>query len=181
MKNRDDIYREETKDILRVVKTYQAIRFEQALMLFPKKEDTMRTLIRKLIKQKRLYYDQDKNLLCDRPESALSPDYEMIASLWVLLDFKKNILYHTSSDFPTKITFFAQDDDYEIIYVPQGKEALIDHVLSSMPGDYSSRLVILESENQAIKVSIPGTLAYCVVTEGTVNYYQKGGPTNDQS
>ena len=179
MKTRDDIYREETADILRVVKTYQAIRFEQALMLFPKKEDTIRTMIRTLIKQKRLHHDLEKDLLCDRPESALSPDYGMIASLWVLLDFKKNILYHTSSDFPVKITFFAQEEVYEIIYIPQDQEPLLNHALSTMPGNYSSRFIVLESEAQVTKVSIPATLAYCIVTDGTVNYYQKGGHRNE--
>jgi len=99
MKTRDDIYNEESADLLRVVKTYRAILFEQALLLFPKKEDTVRTIIRNLIRQKRLYFDDEKNLLCDRAESADSPDYGLIASLWVLLDFKKSILYHNTSPF----------------------------------------------------------------------------------
>jgi len=50
MKTRDDIYHEEAADLLRVVKTYRAILFDQALLLFPKKEDTVRTIIRNLIK-----------------------------------------------------------------------------------------------------------------------------------
>jgi len=107
MKTRDEIYRGEVADLLRIVTTYHAITFDQVLMFFPKKAETVKTLIRKLIKQKRLHFNEEKNLLCDCAESAASPDYGMIASLWVLLDFKKSIQYHIRSDFPTKITFFC--------------------------------------------------------------------------
>jgi len=48
------------------------------------------------------------------------------------------------------------------------------HALSTIPKNYSSRLVVIEAEVQVTRISISGTLPYCVVTDGTVNYYQKG-------
>jgi len=176
MKTRNDIYRAEAAMLIHLVTTYHTITFDQALKFFPKSENTIRTLIRKLIKQKRLYFDETKNLLCDRPESANSPDYGMISSLWVLLDFKKNILHHTSSDFPAKLTFFAQDEVYEIIYVPPEQETLINHVLSITPKDNANRLILLEIKEQAPLISIPNTIAFCMVKDNIVSYYQKGEP-----
>jgi len=181
MKTRDDIYRGEVADLLRIVTNYHTITFEQALMFLPKKEETTKTLIRKLLKQKRLYFDEEKNLLCDCAESAASPDYGMIASIWVLLDFKKSIQYHTSSDFPTKIIFFAQEEVYEIIYVPIEQEALINHVLSTIQKDDSNRLIVLEFTKQATQINVSGAVAYCLVENGVVSYYQKGGTTNEQN
>lgn len=180
MKTRNEIYQAEAATLLRIIRTYHTITFSQALRLFPQKEAAIRALIRKLIKQKRLYFDEEKNLLCDRPEAAESPDHGMIASLWVLLDFKKSILHHISSDFPVKITFFAQDEVYEIIYIPEEQESLINHALSIMPKDNANRLVLLESEEQAPKINIPNTVAFCIVENETVNYYRKGATTNEQ-
>lgn len=178
MKTKEE-YHKETADLLRIVTSYRAIQLEQVLRFFPKREGTIKALIYRLIKQNRLYLDQDKQLLCDRTESADSPDYGLITALWVLLDFKKSILYHINSDFPTKITFFAQDEVYEIIYVALGQEALIDHAFSAMPDNTANRLVVIESRMQAAKLNIPNTLAFCIVTDGIVNYYQKGDSINE--
>ena len=181
MRTRDEIYRKEASELLHIVTTYRAIRYEQALLFFPSKTEAVKTLIAKLLRQRRLYFDEGKKLLCDCPESADSPDYGMIASLWVLLDFKKTIIYHISSDFPIKITFFAQDEVYEIIYVPEEKESLINHALSAIPKDNANRLIILETKEQANRLTIPHTLAFCIVEDGVVNYYKKGATKNEQN
>ena len=134
----------------------------------------MKSLITSLIKQRRIYYDSEKDLLCDSQEASDSPDYGMIAAIWVLLDFKKAVVYHTSGDFPVKLHFFSQDEVYEVIYVSPGQEALINHVMGSLPDGDANRLVILESERQAAKIFMDGVTAFCVVSpEGTVNYYTK--------
>lgn len=181
MKTRNDIYQNEAASLLRALTTYHAITLEQALKMFPKSEGTMKALVHNLIKQKRIYLDEEQNLLCDRPESAVSPDYGMIAALWVLLDFKKSILYHASSDFPVKITFFAQDDIYEIIHVVPNQEALINHVFSTRHDDNVNRLVILEDQAQATNLHIPNTIAFCIVDAGTVSYYRKGTISHEQN
>lgn len=99
----------------------------------------------------------------------------MIAAFWVLLDFKKAVVYHTSGDFPIKLNFFSKDEWYEILYIPLEQEYLINHVMESQSADQVKRLVVLENEGQARKVTIDNVVAFCLVdtTIGVVSYYTK--------
>lgn len=107
-----------------------------------------------------------RNLLYDSPEASDSPDYGMIAAVWVLLDFKEAVVYHTSGEFPVKLHFFSKSEAYEIIDVGLEQEILISHVLNSLPADDTNRLVILESEQQVSRLSLDGVTAYCLVSPG---------------
>ena len=163
MKSRNQIYKGEGERLLKLITTYHVLQYEQVLQFFTN-----------LIKQGRIYYDKDRDLLCDTPEASGSSEYSMIAAVWVLLDFKEAVAYHTSGEFPVKLHFFSQDKAYEVIYISPGQEALINHVLASLPSKDTNRLVILESEQQAAQITIDGITAFCLVTpEGTVNYYAK--------
>ncbi len=174
MKSRNQIYRGEGERLLKLITTYHALQYEQVLQFFIRNRTSMKALITSLIKQGRIYYDQDRDLLCDTPEASDTPDYGMIAAVWVLLDFKKAVVYHTSGEFPVKLHFFSRDEAYEVIYVNPGQEVLINHVVASLPAKDTNRLVILESEQQAAQVNIDGITAFCLVSpEGTVNYYTK--------
>ena len=174
MKSRNQIYRGEGERLLKLITTYHALQYEQVLQFFIRNRDSMKSLITSLIKQGRIYYDQDRDLLCDTPEASDTPDYGMIAAVWVLLDFKEAVVYHTSGEFPVKLHFFSRDEAYEVIYVNPGQEVLINHVVASLPAEDTNRLVILESEQQAAQVNIDGITAFCLVSpEGTVNYYTK--------
>ncbi len=174
MKSRNQIYRGEGERLLKLITTYHALQYEQVLQFFIRNRDSLKALITNLIKQGRIYYDKDRDLLCDRPEASDSPDYGMIAAVWVLLDFKEAVVYHTSGEFPVKLHFFSRDEAYEVIYVNSGQEVLINHVVTSLPAKDTNRLVILESEQQAAQVNIDGITAFCLVSPGgTVNYYTK--------
>ncbi len=178
MKSRNQIYRGEGERLLKLITTYHALQYEQVLQFFIRNRDSMKSLITSLIKQGRIYYDQDRDLLCDSPEASESPDYGMIAAVWVLLDFKEAVVYHTSGEFPVKLHFFTQNEDYEVVYIGLEQEILISHVLNGLPADDANRLVILESEQQASRLSLNGVTAYCLVSpDGTVNYYQKSKET----
>lgn len=173
MKTRYQIYKGEGAELLRVITTYHALQYEQVLRLFARNRDSMKSLITSLIKQGRIYHDKETGLLCDRPDSAASPDYGTIAAFWVLLDFKKALIYHTSGDFPVKLHFFSQDEVYDIIYVELEQEALMNHIFESIPSD-ANRLIILESIEQSNRIEIEGVIAYCIVdSNGTVSYYKK--------
>lgn len=174
MKSRNQIYKGEGESLLRLITTYHVLQYEQVLQFFTRNRDSMKSLITSLTKQGRIYHDKDRDFLCDTPEAADSPDYGMIAAVWVLLDFKKAVVYHTSGEFPVKLHFFSQDEAYEVIYVGLEQEVLINHVMESLPAKDSNRLVILESEQQANKISIDGITAFCIVNpEGSVSYYRK--------
>ncbi|MDO4274170.1 MAG: DUF5697 family protein [Eubacteriales bacterium] len=175
MKTREQIYNGEGTELLRLITTYHVLRYEQVIRFFSRsKEDSIKSLITSLTKQGRIYHDKERELLSDTQESAVSPDYGMIAAFWVLLDFKEALVYHTSGDFPIKLHFFSNDESYEVIYAGLNQEPLLNHVMESIPCQDASRLVILESESQASKLSIDGVVAFCIVDRnGAVSYYQK--------
>lgn len=174
MKTRDDIYHGEAEALLRIITSYHALTYEQVIATFPRKDESLKILIKSLIKQGRIYYDPSSNLLCDKAEAAQSPDCEMIAAYWVLLDFKKALVYHTSGDFPVKIHFFSNDEAYEIIAASPEQEVLLNHVLAQAKDTEANRLVIVSSKEQAMKIQIPNVVAFCTVDfDGHVSYYQK--------
>ena len=115
MKTRNEIYQGEGAQLLRFITTYHSLQYEQILRLFSKNRTSIKSLITSLVKQKRIIYDKENGLLCDSQESANNPDYGMIASFWVLLDFKNAIVYHTDGEFPVKLNFFSKDERYEEI------------------------------------------------------------------
>lgn len=173
MRTRDEIYKGEGEKLLRLITTYHALQYEQVLQLFDRHRDSIKTLITSLAKQGRLYHDKESGLICDTKESAVSPDYGTISAFWILLDFKKALIYHTSGQFPIKLHFFSQDEAYEIIYVAQEQETLMNHIFESIPPD-ANRLILLDSIQQSGLIKIDGVVAYCIVDEnGTVSYYQK--------
>ena len=102
MKTRNEIYQGEGAQLLRFITTYHSLQYEQVLRLFSKNRESIKSLITSLVKQKRIIYDKENGLLFDSQESANNPDYGMIASFWVLLDFKTAIVYHTDGEFPVK-------------------------------------------------------------------------------
>lgn len=174
MKTRDEIYHGEAETLLRIITTYHALTYEQVIKTFPKKPESVKALITALIKQGRIFYDSATNLICDKPEAANAPDREMIAAYWVMLDFKKTLVYHTSGDFPVKVHFFFEDEAYEIIYVPLGHETLFNHVFAQAKETDANRLVIISSLEQAKMIQISNVAAFCLVDEeGHVSYYGK--------
>lgn len=175
MKTRNEIYQGEGAQLLRFITTYHSLQYEQILRLFSKNRESIKSLITSLVKQKRIIYDKENGLLCDSQESANNPDYGMIASFWVLLEFKTAIVYHTDGEFPVKLNFFSKDEWYEVLYVPQEQEYLINHVMESQTKSDAKRLVVLETEEQAAKIHITGVIAFCLVdsSTGSVSYYAK--------
>ena len=109
MKTRNEIYQGEGAKLLRFITTYHTLRYDQVLQLFSRHEQSIKSLITSLIKQGRIIYDKEHDLLCDSQQSAENPDYAIITCFWVLLDFKKGVVYHTSGEVPIKLNFFSQD------------------------------------------------------------------------
>lgn len=172
MKTRNQIYRGEGAELLRLITTYHALLYDQILQFFPRNRESIKSLITSLVKQGRIFYNPVSNILSDLPE--VLPDSHVIAAFWVLLDFKDTLNFHTNGEFPILIHFFSKDESYEIIYAEQGQEFLLNHVFESLPVRDSNRLMILESESQAAKLCIEGVRAFCFTdASGAVSYYQK--------
>ena len=173
MKTRNSIYAKEAAELIRSVSMYKALRSEQIYRMFPGKETSIRNLIGVLIKQKRIYYNPDTQLISISEDTDEEFDKMTIAAFWVLLDFYDRIDFHTSSDYPVKLSFFSDGEFYEIIYVQPEKEVLINHAFDIHADEPGSRLVIVESGMQIDKINIPSTTCYCTVAEdGGVEYYK---------
>lgn len=82
--------------------------------------------------------------------------------------------YHTVGEFPAAILCFANGELYEIVPIPQGKEAMICQLLRQPQKDTGKRIVVVEDTAQIEVLDIPQTAGFCTVAEdGTVSYYKK--------
>lgn len=173
MKTREQIYGKEAANLLRDITTYHYIRRDQFLRLYPGKEDKIANLLSFFVRQGRLQLDKKLNMYHDGAEA--SPDYEMLAAIWVLADFIERSDFHSSADFPAKLIFIADGELYEVIYVAPGNEALIEHALARLPNDAEKRLVIVEDSEQIARLAIPDVTAYCTVDmdSGAIQYYKQ--------
>lgn len=142
MKTREQIYGQEAAGILRDVSMYRALTEMQLLKLYPHKESKIRNLLSYLQKQGRIvqrgeYY----RIPADAEESI---DHGLSKAVWVLTDFMEQVEYHSVSDYPAKIIFFADGEVYEIIYAEPGKEQLINQMLSTVKEVPPKYIVLIE-------------------------------------
>ena len=85
---------------------YPGLSVQQLQKFYPGKEEVTNSILSHLIRQCRIYYEQS----CSGYFSALaaaSKDKELTDAVWVLLDFLDRIEFHSVSDFPVKLIFFA--------------------------------------------------------------------------
>lgn len=172
MKTRAKIYGKEAAGLLRVISLYPGLSSEQLCRFCPGKEEVMQSVLAQMEKQGRI--EQTKDGWFIYGADAQSADAGTRRAVWVLLDFIDRVEFHSSSDFPIRIVFFAQGEVYEIIDVPAGQETLITQALRELREEPGRRIVIVDFPNQIARLEIPGAGAFCTVSaEGTVRYYQK--------
>ena len=170
MKTREQIYGQEAAGLLRDVSMYRLTEM-QLLKLYPHKESKIRNLLSYLQKQGRIvqrgeYY----RIPADAEESI---DHGLSKAVWVLTDFMEQVEYHSVSDYPAKIIFFADGEVYEIIYAEPGKEQLINQMLSAVKEVPPKYIVLIEQPEQIAEIHTPNTSGYCTVSSGgEVQYYQ---------
>lgn len=171
MKTRKDLYGKEAAEIIRVLSAYNSLYEEQVYRLFSGKRDKIVQILRILIKQSRIHFDETYGYLYfDQP----STDYKTLQCFWVLLDFIEKIGIHMPGSYPVVISYFAGQEVYEIIYIGIGEETIIQYtfqtLLSKTP---AKRIIVVECPEQIPNCMIPNTVGYCVVSkDGEVEYYQ---------
>ncbi|MCL2775666.1 MAG: DUF5697 family protein, partial [Oscillospiraceae bacterium] len=141
---------------------------------FPNKPiAVMRSIISRMIKQKRIVYDGDSGTLTYGGETKQSYDCELIAAFWVLLDFIGKVEYHSPSDYPVRIAFFMNNDLYEIICAEHDKENIINYALSPKnPKQKSNKIIVVDYEEQIPKIKADNIICFCIVGEdGDIAYY----------
>ena len=85
----------------------------------------------------------------------------------------EQVEYHSVSEYPAKIIFFADGEVYEIIYAEPGKEQLINQMLSTVKEVPPKYIVLIEQPEQIAEIRTPNTSGYCTVSSGgEVQYYQ---------
>ena len=172
MKTRADLYSHEAVGLLRDITMYRVLEKEQLFRLHPGKQDKIENLLTHLTKQGRIWLVDGR--YCAAPDSAEQMDRGLLAAVWVLADFIDQVEYHSISDFPAKIIFFAEGEVYEIIHVEQGKETMISHLLSVPKEEPSKYIVLVDDLSQLQQLDLPPVNGYCTVSpNGEVQYYQK--------
>ena len=173
MKTREQIYSREAAEILRDISTYRYIRYDQLLRLYPqKKKEVIDNLLSYLVRQGRIFYEPARDRYHDGTEA--HADMEMLAALWVLADFIDRVEYHSATDFPVKLLFFAEGETYEVVYVPEDKEALIEQALLQSDEENGKRILIIEDTAQIKHLCIADVSAYCTVSDtGEIQYYKQ--------
>lgn len=174
MKTRDQIYARDAGALLRDITIYKALTEAQLLRLHPGKDDKVKNLLSYLVRQNRVWLVD--GFYCAAPDSLVNADRGLMAAVWVLADFIKDVEYHTAGDYPAKIIFFAGGEVYEIVEAVRGKEILLSRVLADSEGQASRYLVIVEDPEQISNLDLPNVSGYCTVSgEGEVRYYRKEG------
>ena len=173
MKTREQIYRKEAAELLRDLTTYHYIYRDQVLRLYPGKESKIENLLAYFTRQSRIFFDKDTGLYHDGTEA--SPDRSLLASLWVLIDFIEKVEYHSAVDFPAMLVFVADGELYEVLHIPEDKEAMMEHTMAQQGSDAEKRIVVVEDARQIAHLSIPHTTAYCTVDmkTGKVQYFKQ--------
>ena len=165
-------------EIVSLLSMYQTLSIFQLKKLYPElTKAKLMSFIRRLEKGGRLIYVPETDIVKYSRDCSVEPS--VIAAFWVLLDFMPAVTYHTISDFPVSLTFYTEEDVYDVIYVTEGKEMLISHVLSIYPKSAPRRLIIINHTQQIPKLHFPGIAAFCIVKpDGQIQYYKIQGVTD---
>ena len=105
IKTRAELYGHEATELLRLISVYPGLSEQQLFRFYPGKEDKVRNLLTHLKRQTRvLQADTGRYFLFGTIDFTV--DNGLIRAVWILLDFIDRVEYHSSSEFPVKITFF---------------------------------------------------------------------------
>lgn len=173
MKTRAEIYSQEAAELLRLISIYPGLSEMQLRRFFPGKDSKIRNLLSHLKRQGRVIQENFMGGYFSYGADTRSADSGLIRSVWILLDFIEQAEYHSASDFPAKIIFFARSELYEIIYAAAGQETLVNHIKSKNQ-ENDRRIILVDSPEQIRLLHVPGTAGYCTVTgDGHISYYKK--------
>lgn len=173
LKTREQIYGGEASDILRNIAMYKTLTVDQVCRFYPGREKVTKNLLSHLARQGRIYKNPKNGRVSANAECDANPDSGLSAAVWVLLDFIDKAEYHSASDFPVKISFFADGELYEIVYVAFEQETLISHALEGHGEPYARRIVLMDCPEQIGDINVPNAIGFCSVRpDGDVHYYK---------
>lgn len=174
LKTRVDQYRMEASSLLRDISMYRCLTKGQVYGLYPGKYAIIKNLLSYFEKQGRIV--REGIYYCDTKESLKELDRDLLAAVWVLVDFMDRVEYHAVANYPAKIVFCADGEIYEIIHAGIGKEALISYIVSEQKNseDTTKFLVLVDRPEQIDELQTDNAAGYCTVSpDGKVQYYRK--------
>ena len=99
---------------------------------------------------------------------------DMEKAVWVLLDFADKAEFHSVSEFPVKIMFFADGELYDIIQVPAGSENPDDSSFAKNQGTLRSPDCFSGRTGTIPALDFPGIAGFCTTDKaGQVHYYKR--------
>lgn len=172
MNTRASLYANEASKLLDTVSAYKTLYTVQLLRLFPPgKSDTIRMLLRRFAKERRLYLSKDETIVSADPKFPLNDG--LIRAFWVLLDFIDKAEFYVPGVFPALISFFAGEELYDILHIPCGQEAMIHAAIPRQEKKPPKRILLLDDLSQMTTLHIPNTTGYCLAArDGKTTYYQ---------
>lgn len=173
IKTRAKLYGQEATELLRLVSIYPGLSELQLCRFYPGREDKIKNLLAHLQRQARIV-QANTGRYFPAGTTNFSLDNGLNRAVWILLDFIDRVEYHSSGEFPVKITFFLSGEIYEIVHAAAGQEVLISHILRQH-GPYDGRRIVLaDSHEQLHQLDFPGISGFCTVDlSGRVHYYKK--------
>ena len=175
MKLRADLYRREAGELLRNISMYPGLSETQLCHFFPGKEDTVHTLLARMVHTGRAILSAEARYFAN-VEQLEQHDSNSSRAVWVLLDLFPQVEYHAAAEFPATLLCFAGGQVIEIVCVPIGREVLIDQVLQQREKSDTQVIVLVDDVAQISSLTAACISAFCTVdADGHVSYYQKAG------
>ena len=172
MITRREMY-QDASELLKLVSMYPGMTEWQASGFFPGKEEKVPVMLEHLSRQKRVRENAAGGWISwEGPEET---DTALLKAVWVLLDFRDELEYHSAGEYPVQILFFARGEVYEIIMVQAGQETLMNRLFSDREKEQKEscrRILLVDDPAQIELLNIPGAVGYCTVDGEQVTYYQ---------
>ena len=169
---RQQIYSNEATDILHQISMYPGILEQQVCAFHPDKKAQVENLITYFIRQERIQREDNGSLYIIGCSPKPQKDV-LIRSIWVLIDFLKDVEFHCAGDYPIMIVFLIKGKEYQIIYAEDGHEAIIGTLLNQQKDHTARRIILVDSSEQISNLIMPGIVGYCTVDPyGRIQYYK---------
>lgn len=176
--------------VLEVIRKYNVMAYEQVCAFFPGEEKAAGRAVRKLEKNRQVLRNPYTGLYASSEFAYSLKDGGTIQCLWVLADMlgKKPVEGHylaEKEDYPVRVIFFSSQEIYDILYVGAGDLKLVNGIFAKGKRQGENHIVVVEDSSLIGQIEIPNVIGFCVVQEGSVEYYRRtkerggnmGGPT----
>ncbi|MBQ8910274.1 MAG: hypothetical protein IJY91_04475 [Oscillospiraceae bacterium] len=165
-------YQDIGQQLLAEISMYPGVLQQQLIRLHPEQPKKVKHILVYLEAQGRIKISKRGKVYPINYQEAAGQT-PIAPAIWVLLDFLPKVTYHSCSIFPVAVVFFVRDQEYHIVCVPAGNEALVTTALMQQQNHSAKQILLIDTVEQIPKLNLPGVIGYCTVdATGCVQYYQ---------